>query len=223
MRILLVGANGRTGLLVVNEAISRGHTVTALVRNPSSLESQPGLTIAEGSPLDASSIEAAFKATDDTDQPSVVIVTLNAARASDNPFARSISPPRLLAESVTNILATMDNYGVHKFVYTSAFGVGSSAQHLPLLMRLLIRYSNLGLAYKDHEEVDEIVKKSKSDWTLVRPVVMTEKEKQNVKCLEDDGKGAGMSASISRASVAAFLVDAAEGDKWARTTPVISN
>lgn len=223
MRMLLVGANGRTGLLVVNEAISRGHTVTALVRNPSSLEPQPGLTIAKGSPLDASSIEAAFKATDNTDQPSAVIVTLNAARASDNPFAKSISPPRLLAESVTNILATMENYGVHKFVYTSAFGVGSSAQNLPLLMRLLIRYSNLGLAYKDHEEVDEIVKKSKSDWTLVRPVVMTEKEKQNVKCLEDDGKGAGMSASISRASVAAFLVDAAEGDKWVQTTPVISN
>lgn len=222
MRILLVGANGRTGRLVLAETISRGHTVIALVRNPSSLEPQPGLTVVNGSPLGMSSIEDTFKATDITDRPSAVIVTLNAARASDNPFAKNISPPRLLSQSVTNIITAMNNNSVQKLVHTSAFGVGSSAQNLPFLMRLLVRYSNLGIAYKDHEEVDEIVKDSNLDWTLVRPVVMTEKEKHDVKILEDDGKGARMSANISRASVAAFLVDAADDDKWTRTAPVIA-
>ncbi|KAL6410043.1 NmrA-like protein [Ilyonectria robusta] len=223
MRILLVGANGRTGRLVLSEAINRGHTITALVRNPSSLEALPGLTIVKGSPLDPSSIEDAFKATDTTDQPSAVIVTLNSARASDNPFAKSISPPRLLAESVTNVVAAMENHGVSKLVYTSAFGVGTSAKNMPLLMRLLVRYSNLGVAYEDHEEVDELVKKSSLKWTLVRPVVMTEKEKKDVNILEDDGRGAGLSANISRASVAAFLVEAAEGEESNRTAPVIAN
>ncbi|KAF7554235.1 hypothetical protein G7Z17_g3058 [Cylindrodendrum hubeiense] len=223
MRLLLVGANGRTGRLVLSEAISRGHTVTALVRNPSSLEPQSGLTIVKGSPLDPSAIEDAFKATETTDQPSAVIVTLNAPRASDSPFAKNISPPRLLAESVTNILAAMKSHGVSKFVYTSALGVGSSAYNLPFLMRMLVRYSNLGLTYKDHEEVDEIVKASNLDWTLVRPTLMKETEKQDVKTFENDGDGIGMLATISRASVAAFLVEAAEGDKWARTTPVIAN
>ncbi|KAH6988258.1 NADH(P)-binding-domain-containing protein [Ilyonectria sp. MPI-CAGE-AT-0026] len=223
MRILIVGANGRTGRLSVSEAISRGHTVTALVRNPSSLKPQIGLTIVKGSPLDASSIEDAFKATDTTDQPAAVIIALNSSRASDNPFSKSTSPPRFLAESVTNILAAMENHGVSKLVYTSAFGVGASAPNMPLFLRLLVRYSTMGVAYEDHEEVDEVVKKSKSNWILVRPVVMTDKEKQTVKCLENEGQGVGMLTTITRASVAAFLVDAAESDKWNRTAPVIAN
>lgn len=37
LRLLLFGASGRTGQLLVDEALQRGHCVTAFVRNPSKL------------------------------------------------------------------------------------------------------------------------------------------------------------------------------------------
>ena len=66
MRVLVIGGNGRTGRLVVDEALRRGtvptlhspaiafsdgsvgHEVTALVRNPESLEARKGLTVVKG-------------------------------------------------------------------------------------------------------------------------------------------------------------------------------
>jgi uncharacterized protein len=38
MKIAIVGASGKAGSLIVNEAVSRGHNVTAIVRNASKLQ-----------------------------------------------------------------------------------------------------------------------------------------------------------------------------------------
>ena len=53
MHILVIGASGRNGSLIVKEALSRGHTVTALVRNPSSISAHSGLTLVKGKPTKA--------------------------------------------------------------------------------------------------------------------------------------------------------------------------
>ncbi len=37
MKLLVLGASGRTGRLVVEQALAAGHTVTALVRSPEKL------------------------------------------------------------------------------------------------------------------------------------------------------------------------------------------
>jgi uncharacterized protein YbjT (DUF2867 family) len=38
MNILVLGANGKTGRLVVEQALAAGHTVKAFVRDPSKLK-----------------------------------------------------------------------------------------------------------------------------------------------------------------------------------------
>jgi putative NADH-flavin reductase len=48
MHIYISGGSGRNGQLTIQSALSRGHTVTALVRNPSSLTPHPSLTIIQG-------------------------------------------------------------------------------------------------------------------------------------------------------------------------------
>jgi hypothetical protein len=78
----------------------------------------------------------------------------------------------------------------------------------------------------DHNHVDEILKKSDLKFVLLRPARLTMGKKAPVKFLGDDGKGQGIFAGlggISRASVAACLVDAVEKNTWDRSTPVISN
>lgn len=51
MHLLVIGGTGRTGKLVVGEALQQDHTVTALVQDESKLETnspQVGLTVVKG-------------------------------------------------------------------------------------------------------------------------------------------------------------------------------
>ena len=54
MHIALYGATGKSGSRILSELLSRGHQVTAVVRDPAKVVSRPGLTVVEG---DVSSAE----------------------------------------------------------------------------------------------------------------------------------------------------------------------
>jgi uncharacterized protein len=46
--IALIGASGNIGGRILSEALTRGHTITGIVRNPDRLSAQPRLKIAQG-------------------------------------------------------------------------------------------------------------------------------------------------------------------------------
>lgn len=48
MKIAVVGATGKAGSRIITEALSRGHTVTGICRNPDALPSNPKLTKVKG-------------------------------------------------------------------------------------------------------------------------------------------------------------------------------
>ena len=60
-RILLYGATGRTGSLLLDYALAQGYAVTALVRNPAKLtRTSPHLTVVVGSPTDPAAVRRAM-------------------------------------------------------------------------------------------------------------------------------------------------------------------
>jgi len=156
-------------------------------------------------------------------KPDVVITTLNAPRASDSPFAKPIAPPRFMADAIANICEVMKANGVTKIIIMSAFGVGDSFQNLNFLMKPIISYTNMAKQFNDHNLVDSEIRKSGLDWTLVRPAMLNGEEALPVKIMESDGKGAGFMPSVSRESVAVFMVQAAETSEWINKSPVIYN
>ncbi|KXH64114.1 hypothetical protein CNYM01_14320, partial [Colletotrichum nymphaeae SA-01] len=85
MHILLIGATGRNGTLVLAEALSRNHTITALVRDPTttSLPSHKNITLTKGSPLSLPDLLSAMKT---PTPPDAIIITLNPRRLTDSPF-----------------------------------------------------------------------------------------------------------------------------------------
>lgn len=216
MRILIIGGNGQTGRFVVDEALRRGHKVTALIRNPSTLAPRKGLEIVKGTPLEPSNIESAFNATP-SDPPTAVIVTLGSATEKGT---------RIMADANENLVAAMKKHGISKIATLASFGVGSSFPNINFLMRWAITNTGLAHGFADHNRVDEILKKSGLKFVLLRPARLTMAKKAPVRFLGDDGKGLGIFAGlggISRASVAACLVDAVEKSTWDLTTPVITN
>lgn len=52
MKLLVLGATGATGRLVVDQALVAGHTVRALVRSPQKLDARPGLDVVAGQATD---------------------------------------------------------------------------------------------------------------------------------------------------------------------------
>ncbi|PLB42127.1 TrkA-N domain dehydrogenase [Aspergillus candidus] len=220
MRVLVIGGSGRCGKLVIEELLSRGHHVTTLVRKTTSMgDAQPGLKLVQGTPTKLDDVRAAFRA----DIPEVVIVTLNAPRATDSPFAAPISPPRLMADCNANVVKAMQEFGVRKTVILQAFGVGKSWDNMHCVLRLLMSKSNMILQYEDHNHTDREVRESGVNFVMVRPSRLVETDETNVKVWPNNGKGVGLMASTSRVSVARWLVDAAETTQWDNTSPVITN
>ena len=222
MQILLLGASGRTGGCIIQQALHQGHTVTALVRSEASIQPRGGLTIIKGSPLVQADIESAITASGTT-LPSAVVVALASVRTSDSPFAAPVSPPRLMTDSHRNVIAAMKRHGIMKLVTVSGFGVGDSKSSVFFPVRMLLYHSNIGVGYADHNKVEKEVRASGLDWVLVRPVMFNDGPKAEVKTFGNQGKGVGLNPNISRSSVATFVVNAISASTYDGQTPVIAS
>ena len=128
-----------------------------------------------------------------------------------------------MVDSNSNVVAVMKDHGIRKIVVMQALGVGDSLSNLPLAVRWLFKYSNMSAQFEDHNAVDQEVRISGLDYVLARPARLEEGESMPLKFFGNHGRGIGMMASISRKSVATFLVDAAEKSDWNKSTPVIAN
>lgn len=64
MHIALIGASGRIGRALLDEALARGHRVTALVKHPDKLESAPNLVVKKTDALDTASLASELRGHD---------------------------------------------------------------------------------------------------------------------------------------------------------------
>ncbi|KAK4695296.1 hypothetical protein P7C71_g2431, partial [Lecanoromycetidae sp. Uapishka_2] len=226
MRILLLGANGRTGAHVIAEALSRQHTITALVRRPDALSAQDDLSIVTGTPLSQADIAKAFASAPTSDPIKAVVSTLNTGRTSDNPWAKTTAPDNLMATSARNAVAEMKKHNVKKIVLLGTVGVGSSRANSGWFFNWIVDHSNLKITFDDHYEVQKLLeaeaeKDSALKWVDIRATGLSNGKKYPIKEFGNEGKGVGL--FISRKSVAGLIIDAVEQDKWDGQTPVVSN
>jgi uncharacterized protein YbjT (DUF2867 family) len=135
--------------------------------------------------------------------------------------AKPVSPPRLMADSVANATAAMTARGIRRIVVVSAFGVGDSLSRQPLLIRWMITRTNLSYTYADHNLVDTEIRRTDTDWTLLRPAAFNKKPGAG-KIAVTDIRGPRPSFFISRAAVAHFAVDVIDAGSHIREAPIIS-
>jgi uncharacterized protein YbjT (DUF2867 family) len=106
----------------------------------------------------------------------------------------------------------MKNAGVKRLVVLSASGVGESRRLYNPIMRLLLMDGLLKASYADHERQEAQVRGSGLDWVIAHPTRLTNgaaRGKFQKKTAIEPVPG-----SISRADVAAFLVEACEESTW---------
>ncbi|WP_045741645.1 NAD(P)-dependent oxidoreductase [Actinoplanes rectilineatus] len=158
MRLVVLGATGRTGLLLVRRALDEGHTVTAYGRRRGDLPEHPALTVVVGSLADQAALASAFAGAD------AVVSCLGPAL----PFARST----LMSDTLPVVADAMCTAGVRRIVVLSALGVGDSIRRLSPVMRFA--YSTVTRpVFADKRHAEAHLRQSDLDWTLVYPGVLT--------------------------------------------------
>lgn len=161
MNIVVFGANGATGRRLTNEALAKGHTVTAVTRHPESFPlHHVQLRVMQGDVFDRASVERAVAGQD------AVLSTLGV------PFSRR--PITVYSEGIAHIVRAMDHYGVRRLVCVSssatdgAHDTGGGFIFDKVLQPLII--STIGqTTYADMRRMESLVKQSDLDWTIVRP------------------------------------------------------
>jgi len=211
MKILILGATGRTGKQFAQLAAASNHQVSAIVRNKGKA-SLADVNYVEGSLADETLLNELMTGID------AVVVALNINRTSDNPFAKIVSPLTLISDSVKTLIPVMEQHGVKRLITVSASGVGDSWNNMPLVARLLIRNSNIWRAYEDHDRQEQVVRHSQLDWTIVRPVMLTEKDQDTYTAVIGNPRG----GSISRKGVAKFILDTLGSGKYIRECVTLS-
>jgi putative NADH-flavin reductase len=109
MKLVIFGATGRTGIPLVNQALEKGHEVTALVRNKNKLNvSHENLTVVEGDVLDYQAVEKVINGQD---------VVLSVIGHTKN------VPKNLLTQAATNMTKSMEANQVKRLISLTGAGV----------------------------------------------------------------------------------------------------
>lgn len=206
--IAVIGAGGRTGTEVVDQALRRGHPVTAVLRRPRPDAKHPGLRQVNADVTDAEAITAALAGVD------AVVSTLG--------IGASRQPTTTYSDGVTNLLAGMAEHDIRRIVVISASSAGPRNEQ-PMFNRLVVMpilERIYGASYADMRRMEAILERSQSDWVALRPPQLVARPPRGA--YRVDSRPLPSSRSITIADLATALVDAV-ADQELRGGVYISN
>ena len=167
MKILVLGATGRTGRLFTRKALEQGHTVTAYVHNPDKarklLGTHQNLTITPGSLEDAEQLAAASSGQD-------VMVSILGQKATVREFLHTT----FMQERLPLIMETVVGAGVKHCVLMSAYGVGDTVRTASFPMRLVCKVIMRGI-FTDRVKADALVAEYQPYISRAHPGRLTDK------------------------------------------------
>ncbi len=213
MKVLILGAGGKTGKLVVEKALAAGHEVTVL------LHSDPQDTDKKHEPTFPSSVRVFHgdvrnptKLTQAMEGQEAVIDTIGGKK----PFLTT----DLETSAARVIIPVMKQNGVKRLIVTSALGEGSSKSQTGFFYEHLLMPVFLRGIVADNANMEHEVDTSGLDYTIVRPSILTDSDATGRTHVVAPGVEAH---KVSRTGVAQFLVDQLTGSAYLNQAVTISD
>ena len=198
MNVVVFGATGSTGRLVVEFALSAGHVVTAFVRDPKRMPlTHPNLRIVKGDAMDPASVASAIKGAE------AVICALGAVPQAKEDRSRRQRGVPVCSVGTKNILAAMP-LGRGRLIVESSVSVGESYHTGSFGAGFIVKLA-LKEVMADKEEQEAAVRESDCDWTIVRPATLTFKRARGNLNTGTDLRW-NITSTATRADVAEYLV-----------------
>lgn len=199
MKIAVLGATGKTGSQVVDQALAAGDEVVAFVRRPEAVTARAGLTVVGGQLTDQAALTGAIRGCD------AVVVALGPS---------SLKGVTIMQTALPAVTAAMKATGVERLVVLSAFGVGKTAAKANPVAKLGFK-TLLKSVYADHHAAESQLTGSGLKWTTVHPGLLTDGPlggSPRVADIATMGKVSG-APRVSRADVAAVLLQVVGDDQ----------
>jgi len=206
--VLIIGASRGIGLETVRAALEAGHSVRALARSARRIPvDHPKLEKMAGDALEMATVKRALTGVD---------VVTQSLGVSPGPEI-ILKPTRFFSKATRVLVTAMEEAQVKRLICVTGFGAGDSRG-----LGGFLYSATLGLVYDDKDVQERIVRRSKLDWVIVRPVILTNGPKTNAYRVLVDPRG-WTCGFISRADVADFLVKQIDDDAFLHKTPVLSS
>ncbi len=196
MKVLVIGATGKTGQHAVKQLLTRGHEVTAFARNR--------LRVVQGDARDVDSIDRAMQHQD------AVLVAFG---------PRSLKKDDLQDVLMRNLIAAMKKHGVKRIVNLSGWSVGDSAAHMNFLYKYILIPLLLRNVFADKVCGEALLLASDLDYVSVRPGRLQNAPARGGVRASLDGRG--LQPVMTREDLAAFMIEQLTSDAWVRKSPLI--
>ena len=194
MKVVIFGANGKTGTHFTEQALAKGHQVTAYIRRAGSLTLQhSNLKIITGKLNEPVKLKEAITGSD------AVISALGGGSLTRHSTE--------IITGIDQIVSQMEQEGVKRFIYLSSLGAGDSRYLMNLLIRSFIADFMLRVPLADHTINEQRIAQSKLQWTIVRPAGLTNGPKTGRLKHGTEKKILKGGPRISRANVASFMLE----------------
>ncbi|WP_223428655.1 NAD(P)-dependent oxidoreductase [Tateyamaria pelophila] len=193
-----MGATSGIGALAVTEAVDRGLHVRAFARSADRLEKTDLIEPFAGDARSVDDVTAALAGT------RAVIYALGIRER----LAMLWEEETLFSDSTRVLIDAMKDSDTKRLVAVTGFGAGRSRSAMSSIERLGHR-AFLGKPYADKDRQEAMIVESDLDWTIARPVILTNSTKSSgLKVLRDPSSW--RNGLVSRRSVAHYLVDSVE-------------
>ncbi|SRR5579884_2343782 len=204
MKIALFGASGTIGQRIAQEALRRGHQVTAIVRDPAGVQiSDPQLTVTQGNVLDPANVAQVAAGHD------VVVSAIS-------PRGQSL---QAVPDAAHSLLDGVKRAGVKRLVIVGGAGSLEVAPGLRLADTPDFPAAWKGIAQAHHEALDVYRQNSDVDWAYASPAAFiapgerTGTYRLGTDQLVTDEKG---ESRISAEDFAVALLDEIEQPRFSR-------
>jgi putative NADH-flavin reductase len=205
VKLVVLGANGRTGTRVLQAALDRDMDVTAVVRSASK---QPDirhekLTVMVGDPCDAAFMKRVFRGQD------AVISTLGGRRPTR-------SATSVYFRSADAIVDAAWDTGLKRVLVTSTALLFPRRRLMDGILRRLVPN-----VVRSANRMERILRASALDWTSARCGFLNDGDEAEYRAEKEALPDRG--TSVSRGALARFLVDAVENPDASRAVFGVSS
>ena len=209
LTIALFGATGRTGRMVLAQALDSGYTVRALARRPEAVtQASDCLTIVRGDVLDRVAVEQTMRGSD------VVISVFGHVGGSS---------PTVQADGTRNIVEAMQWEEITRIISLSGGGLPAGEHDRPGVADRVIRFLLMTLSPQVLDDASrhlEVLKSSGLDWTVVRGPRLTDTPATG--SFRVGWVGLNASTQISRGDLARFILTQVDDRQFVHELPFVS-
>ena len=205
----IFGASGRTGVLLVERALSAGHHVKAFVRDPTKLLLEDmQLELVQGDVKDETDVARAVEGAD------AVLSALGHTKTSTKDVQSA---------GTANIIRAMKTSSVKRLVSLTGAGVKDPSDKPKVVDRVfgVLLATVAQDVFRDAQRHAELIQKSGLEYVVVRAPRLTDSSYTGTYKVGYVGKDSGI--QVSRADVADFMVQQLESDTWLGKAPLVSS